>query len=96
MVAHPFECRHGKRRLHLEALEVREVPATLRWTNALGTGLAGAYGNWEVLVGSSWQTAPVPPAWGDTLLFDGAVSNAHCVGGVRVRFGRRHRGLRGD
>jgi len=59
---------------------VREVPATLRWTNALGTGLAGAYGNWEVLVGSSWQTAPVPPAWGDTLLFDGAVSNAHCVG----------------
>jgi hypothetical protein len=67
-------------RPRVEFMEPREVPATLRWTDALSTGLSQDAGNWQVEDSpGSWVTAMRPPARGDDLRFDGATSNASCA-----------------
>jgi hypothetical protein len=78
---HPIEKspRRGPAvRLRAEALETREVPASLVWTNATGTGLFALGANWYDL---DADCAPLlQPGQGDAIYFDGAVSNADCVG----------------
>jgi hypothetical protein len=57
------------------------VPAFLRWTNAMGTGLADTVGNWqEQIAENTWTTLNRPLMRGDDLLMDGSVSNADVVG----------------
>jgi hypothetical protein len=76
---HP-ECQRPpaatKTRLRVEALEPREVPAHLVWTNATGSGYAGAAANWLNL--GTGAAATVGPTGGDDLYFDGDVSGANC------------------
>src|SRR5436190_20545184 len=64
-------------RPQVEVLDTRDVPITLTWTNALGTGVATAAGNWRL---DSGQSSTRPPQQGDTLVFDGTVSIASCTG----------------
>ena len=65
-----------KTRLRVEALEAREVPASLVWTNATGDGYFGTAGNWLNL--GTNATATSGPMGGDDLYFDGDVSSANC------------------
>ena len=65
-------------RLRAEALEAREVPASLVWTNATGDGMFWNSANWLNL--STGGSAAVGPSGGDDLYFDGDVSSANCNG----------------
>jgi hypothetical protein len=57
------------------------VPAFLRWTNAIGTGLADTVGNWqEQTAPNVWTTLMRPLVPGDNLLMDGSVSSASVTG----------------
>jgi hypothetical protein len=62
----------------VEPLEAREVPANLAWTNAMGNGLSTTAGNWWNL--DTGATATSAPAAGDSLFFDGSVSNNSVYG----------------
>jgi hypothetical protein len=65
-----------KTRLRVEALEPREVPAHLVWTNAIGDGFFGTAANWfnlDTNTPATWN-----PVAGDDLYFDGGVSSANC------------------
>jgi hypothetical protein len=68
----------GPTRLRVEALEPREVPAHLVWTNATGTGFFGIGANWFNL--DTNRVAMLAPGADDDLYFDGDVSDASCDG----------------
>ena len=74
----PRPAARPRTRLRAEALEAREVPASLVWTNAAGDGMFWNSANWLDLGTSG--VAAVGPSGGDDLYFDGDVSSANCNG----------------
>jgi hypothetical protein len=88
MVAPQFECHSHRNvprpreafRPQLESLDDRIVPATLRWTDALGNftdpNSASYAQNWQVLVdpvNNIWAPAAQAPQYGDDVVFDGSM-----------------------